>query len=78
MTKIYKKTKDGSYIHNCVIAPRADRKEPLFWQSDETISCRLNGYAIIPIEEYERLTGKSTGIVSKPLEDAEKQLHGEE
>ena len=51
------KTADGSYIHNnLIIARKGDGK--LFTLSGETVSCRLNGYAIIPVEKYYKLTGE--------------------
>ena len=72
----YGKTKDGSYVHNCLIVPRADNKNDfLFMQTDNTVSCCLNGYAIIPIEEYERLRGEIVGVDYQAIADAEKQLH---
>lgn len=51
--------KDGSHLHNCVIQIREDSKASwLFDGTGETVTCFLNGYAIIPLEEYARLTGE--------------------
>lgn len=52
----YKAGPNGSYLHNCmVVMAKRDRKEKrdLFhMDSNRNVSCRLNGYAIIPYEEY--------------------------
>lgn len=47
----------GSYVQNCLLQGRG--RETLFTldvKREEWIA-HLDGYAIIPIEEYERLTG---------------------
>lgn len=41
------------YIRNCVIRPRENHAG--FLLNSETGEARLDGYAIIPVEEYERL-----------------------
>jgi len=47
----------------------------LFHQSDESVSAFLNGYAIIPIEEYFELKGESDDEMLKRVEEADKQLY---
>jgi hypothetical protein len=48
-----------SYIKNCFIkAKETDRrKNPLFYFKDGEIYARLDGYAIIPKDEYYKLVG---------------------
>lgn len=43
------------FLHNCFIKPREEDEGPLFEQTDDGLFCRLDGYAIIPREEYEGL-----------------------
>lgn len=73
----YSKGKDGSYVHNCLVVRREDDKVPtLFHQNgNEHVSAFLNGYAVIPIEEYENLTGKPTFIESRSIKKADEDLH---
>lgn len=48
-------TPDETYVRRCSIHPR-DADPVLFTESAEHgIQCTLDGYAIIPIEEYEQL-----------------------
>ena len=52
------KCKDGSHIWNCLLERRPDdTNKYMFNQSadNDHISCFLDGYAIVPIEKYERL-----------------------
>ena len=56
----YKKSENGSFIHNCLIARRKEEPEAtLFEQLNKSgdMLASLNGYAIIPLEEYAKLTG---------------------
>ncbi len=57
-----------SYLHNSFIKPREeDREIYLFYGTPEGIYARLNGYAIVPIEEYFELIGEPVPqSVSKP------------
>jgi hypothetical protein len=73
----YKKTNDGSYVHNCYIVRRDDDNgQYLFGQTDDKkITAFLNGYAIIPLEEYAQLTGKDLGDMIANANEADKQLH---
>ena len=43
---------NGSYFHNSYLHPRDGTKGPIIDSSSGDVLCRLNGYAIIPIEEY--------------------------
>ena len=43
------------FLHNCFIKGRDDDEGPLFIQTADGLFCRLDGYAIIPREEYEAL-----------------------
>jgi len=47
-------TKEESYLTDCLLAPREDEIIFHMKESGEIIA-RLRGYAIIPIEKYERL-----------------------
>lgn len=49
---------NGSCLHNCIIIGRKEDLEKgvtLFDGSGPNVTCRLNGYAIIPVEEYYQL-----------------------
>jgi hypothetical protein len=53
--------KNNSYFHNNFLYPRdkdSRRGTPLIDGSGEDVICRLNGYAIIPMEEYYKLKGE--------------------
>lgn len=72
----YKKLKDGSFILNCILRRRVnDNSDYLFRQSNESVSVFLNGYAIIPIEEYFELKGEADDELLKQVEVASKQLY---
>jgi hypothetical protein len=43
-----------SFVTNCLIKPRGD-DGPLFVKEREGVLAFLNGYAIVPREEYEAL-----------------------
>ena len=62
---MYQKLEDGSYVVNCFIKPRYKYNKnatALFSRDgDKTIRAHLNGYAIVPVEEYLELTGKDMG-----------------
>jgi hypothetical protein len=52
----YEKTRDGSYVCNCFISKRSgEMSEQLFTLTEKSITATLNGYAIVPIEDYARL-----------------------
>lgn len=80
----YKKCEDGSYLYNCALVRRdSDPVDLLFHQDgDKSMTARLNGYAIIPLEEYVRLTGPAGFPAAKEMlervPEADRQLHGEE
>jgi len=74
---IYKKLKNGSYLHNCYIAKREDDPQELIVHEDgRQVFVSLNGYAIIPLEEYEKLTSKDSMETKIRIKNADKQLHG--
>ena len=69
----YKKCKDGSFVHNCFIKRRKDEPNALlFCQTDYSITVLLNGYAVVPLEEYLILTGNE--FDSSNIKEADKQL----
>jgi len=88
LVSFYEKGKDGSYFHNNLLKRRDGEKAPqLFSNNDETISAFLNGYAIIPIEEYARLVEmaspsdarlKPVIFSMKDIKEANKQLYNQE
>lgn len=58
-----------SYVTNCFIKARSDEKEPYLFRHDGNtmpglMEVRLDRYAIIPIEEYEALTGENVQYAS--------------
>lgn len=73
----YGKNKDGSYVHNCIINRRENEKAPRLFSKnieDEGIVTQLNGYAIIPIEEYFELTGNIYDEILENIDLANKEL----
>ena len=57
-TKIKEENEARSYITNCYFKGRSDQKGCLFSYKDGEIHrVHLDGYAIVPIEEYEKLIG---------------------
>lgn len=51
-------TPEQTYVRNCLIHPRRDGAgaEAMFTLSAEHgVQCQLDGYAIVPRDEYERL-----------------------
>jgi hypothetical protein len=53
------KGKNGSYLNNCIIVGRPI--DGAIFQDDRIntdVTCMLNGYAIIPIEDYYELKGE--------------------
>jgi len=55
------KGKSGSYCHNVLLISRDDDREnsvALIDNMPHDVICRLNGYAIIPIEKYYELSQK--------------------
>jgi len=58
MDVIKSETQDGSYVKNCIIKLRIDEKATALFSSDKDASkiiTKLDGYAIVPREEYESL-----------------------
>ena len=53
-----------SKLTNCLLMPRHDLNEPMFIHENGRTLAHLDGYAIIPVKEYERL---------KKLEERNKQ-----
>lgn len=58
-----------SFVQNCIIQPR-ESDAPLFFEAQSphgaVLASRLDGYAIIPKEEYERLTAGKGADEVKP------------
>jgi len=57
---------DASKLVNCLIVPRAGLKGSLFYQCIgknklSPVICNLDGYAIVPIEQYRDLERKING-----------------
>lgn len=75
----YKKAKDGSYFHNNIVVGRkGDPSEMRFYSKPggESVVAFLNGYAIIPIEEYCRLKGSEYD--GSMIAECDGQIHGVE
>jgi len=70
----YSKSKDGGFIHNCIVNRRkTDKAKAIFYcDKDKTIAF-LNGYAIIPIEEYAELKGGKADLTK--VNNAENDLY---
>lgn len=51
------KCKDVGYVKNCIIKRRKDDKSNylFFADGDKGVIAFLDGYAIIPVEEYNRM-----------------------
>jgi len=82
----FEKMNDGSFVHNCRIVRRDnDKASVLFHQNgNESVAAFLNGYAIIPLEEYYQLKGEHgedgnnwPDEMLKNVEEVDKQLYGE-
>jgi hypothetical protein len=73
------KGKTGSYFHNnLVIARKYDHKNNnmLVNGSGDDVTVSLNGYAIIPIEDYHQLNGlKISDNEIESIENMDKKLH---
>ena len=70
----YGKTKNGSYVHNCLIERRENEKAAiLFYVEDSEIGVYLNGYAVIPLEKYKELLGEK--FDGEYIEKADKELY---
>ena len=57
----YKACKDGSYVCNCFVKRREDSPSEFMFNQTVgagSITAHLNGYAIIPLEEYYELTDR--------------------
>jgi len=79
----YEKLKDGGFVHNCHLIPRGDEKaDYLFYQDgDKSITAFLNGYAIIPLEDYFKLTSGSdmyNSLLHNQPEQREEKLRQQE
>ena len=62
----YDKCKDGSFLHNCLIKSRGnDPAGYCFYLDGNTISVFLNGYAIIPIEDYYAMKNEKLSKTAK-------------
>jgi len=75
----YEKGLNDSYLHNCLIIRRAgDPAGVLFRRDKNGFTASLNGYAIVPIEEYTRLVelASPSNETLKEIEEADKELHG--
>lgn len=73
----YKTMLDGSYLHNFFLRRRNDEPSPYLFRITENrvnLTAFLNGYAIIPLEEYYKLIGEKY-LNSKFIKQADKELH---
>jgi len=84
----YTKAKNGSYFYNNILILREnDRKSGrsiIHQDRGGSVRCMLNGYAIIPLEEYYQLEDEHgedgnnwPDEMLKNIEEADKQLHEE-
>ena len=55
------KTTSGSYFHNNLVITK-EGEGPVVEALDDEIVVRLNGYAIVPIEAYLDLKGKTVTL----------------
>ncbi len=72
----YQKSKNGSYIHNSLIKRRLDTSTTIISQNGvENTSVSLNGYAIIPLDEYRKYIGeRMTEEENERIRNADKDL----
>lgn len=59
-----------SFVRNCFIKKR-EEDSYLFYSTAVGIFARLNGYAIIPTEEYEKLSGIKMRSNETPYADSD-------
>ena len=57
------------YVHNCYLVMRDGERSPygeqhMFVQDEKGIKATLNGYAIIPVEQYEELIARTSSAAS--------------
>lgn len=73
----YNKSANGSYLHNCYVKRRDSDPAPSLFTSDDgtDIFCSLNGYAIIPMEEYAVLVGMDFAQKQANIKAADEELH---
>jgi len=71
------KTENGSYVHNCLLILRKGSKVKRLFDLNDPIIVRLNGYAIIPMEEYIKLKPNETfsDDFMQKIRDAEEDLN---
>ena len=73
------KGKNGSYFHNNLVIARKydqDNEHILISGTGDDVTVNLNGYAIIPIEDYHQLNGsKLSDNEIDSIEDMDKRLH---
>lgn len=43
-----------SYVKNSFIVSRSNVDEPIFMNTDQGVFASLDGYAVVPLEEYEK------------------------
>lgn len=50
-----------SFLRNSVIGAR-EGEDPLFVRDGDRVFCRLDGYAVIPIEQYEEIKTRAESL----------------
>ena len=73
----YMKATNGSYMHNCLVVRReSDPEMTIVNGSTDNVSVSLNGYAIIPIEDYFKLKGEGSDLTMAKVKKVSRELHG--
>jgi len=79
MEKKYKKHRNGSYMHNCLIIRRHEHDDPLTelfnYYENYGVTAALNGYAIIPLYDYYKMKNIQSKYESFKISNADKELH---
>lgn len=66
------KGKDGSFFHNNFVKRRESDNNTIIHNGKDSVTCRLNGYAIIPFEEYVALAKDTSINLSEFMEKVNK------
>ena len=81
MNKPYRKQKNGTYLYNCILRRR--KNDPASWllkinRKKGEMLIALNGYAIIPLEDYMKFKGITDDKIKKitdKIENADEEIH---
>lgn len=71
-------TPEDGYVINCHVNPKDDQVGDMFRPSAKGVTAHLDGYAIIPMEEYEKLKASQVIPLSEAVADINAQISAAE